>query len=88
MDEYALEVSATAERQLRRLQKADQRRVVQTIRQLATDPRPRGTRKLSGYDDVYRVRSGRFRIIYSIEDRRLLIIVLKIGHRKDVYRAG
>jgi len=53
---------------------------------LAIDPRPRGARKLSGHDDVFRVRTGRYRLLYSIEDKRLIVLVLKIGHRKDVYR--
>jgi len=56
------------------------------IQALATDPRPSGCRKLSGHDDVFRVRIGRYRVLYSIENRRLVIIVLKVGDRKDVYR--
>ena len=56
------------------------------IQALATDPRPPGCRKLTGLDDVFRVRVGRYRVLYSIEDRRLVIIVLKVGDRKDVYR--
>ena len=53
---------------------------------LAIEPRPRGARKLAGYDDVFRVRTGRYRVIYSVEEDRLVVLVLKIGHRKDVYR--
>jgi mRNA interferase RelE/StbE len=86
MSDYRLELSASAEKQFRKLQKSVQLRIVRVIRNLASDPRPRGARRLQGYDDVYRVRTGVYRIIYSIEDRRLLIIILKIGHRKDVYR--
>ncbi len=86
MSDYRVELSASAEKQFRKLQKSVQLRIVRVIRNLASDPRPRGTRRLQGYDDVYRVRTGVHRIIYSIEDRRLLIIILKIGHRKDVYR--
>ena len=83
---YRIEVSATAERQIRKLPRADQVRVIQVIQALSINPRPPGCRKLSGYDDVFRVRIGRYRVLYSIEDRRLLIIVLKVGDRKDVYR--
>jgi mRNA interferase RelE/StbE len=54
--------------------------------ELALDPHPRGSRKLTGYDDVFRVRTGRYRVIYSIEQARLVVLVVKIGHRKDVYR--
>jgi len=86
MATYEIEVSATAERQLRALERADQVRVVRAIQGLADDPRPRGCRKLHGFDDVYRIRVAHFRVIYSIADRVLRIIVLKIGHRRDVYR--
>ncbi len=53
---------------------------------LGEDPFPRGTRKMSGYDDVFRVRVGRYRILYSVADDQLIVVMLKIGHRKDVYR--
>ena len=56
------------------------------MRALADDPFPRGSRRLSGYDDVFRVRTGRYRILYSVSERRLVIVVLKVGHRRDVYR--
>jgi len=86
MATYRIEVSTTAERQIRRLPRTDQVRVIRVIQALSTDPRPPGCRKLSGYDDVFRVRIGRYRALYSIEDRRLVIIVLKVGDRKDIYR--
>jgi mRNA interferase RelE/StbE len=84
MPRYRVEVSATAERQLRKLPRADQVRVVRTIQALSVDPRPPGSRKLAGHDDVFRVRVGRYRVLYAIEDRRLVIVVLKVGDRKDV----
>jgi mRNA interferase RelE/StbE len=83
---YEVEVSRTAEKQLRKLARADQVRVIAAIQKLAVDPRPQGCRKLAGYDDVFRIRVGTYRVIYSITDRRLQIIVLKVGHRKDIYR--
>jgi mRNA interferase RelE/StbE len=86
MAEYSIEVSATAERQIRKLSGRDQQRVINVIKQLGVEPRPRGCRKLRGYDDIYRVRTGVFRIIYSVEDGRLLVLVLKVGHRKGTYR--
>lgn len=86
MASYRIEVTATAERQIRKLPRPDQVRVVRVIQTLAVDPRPAGCRKLSGHDDVFRVRVGRYGVLYSIEDRRLIIIVLEIGDRKDVYR--
>ena len=85
MNDYRIELSATAERQLRKLELNDQVQVAQAIQGLSRNPRPRGSRKLAGYEDVFRIRTGVFRIIYSIEKGRLLILILKLGHRKDVY---
>ena len=86
MARYEVEISRAAEKQLRRLPRADQVRVVQKMLALADDPFPEGARKLSGYDDVFRVRTGRYRILYSVSERTLVVAVLKVGHRKDVYR--
>ncbi len=86
MASYRVEVSATAERQIRKLSRQDQIRVLRIIQGLESDPYPRGCRKLRGYGDVFRVRVGVHRILYSVEASRLLIIVLKVGQRKDVYR--
>lgn len=86
MANYRIEISATAEKQIRKLRGADQLRVLCAIRDLAREPHPQGARKLQGYDDVFRIRVGTYRILYGVESRRLLVIVLKVGHRKDVYR--
>lgn len=86
MARYEIEITRTAERQLKGLGREDQERVVRAILALADDPFPRGSRKLSGYEDVFRIRVGRHRILYSVSGRTLIIIILKIGHRKDVYR--
>jgi len=86
MAEYSIEVSATAERQIMKLSERDRHRVINIIIKLGVEPRPRGCRKLQGYDDIYRVRTGVFRLLYSVEDDRLLVLVLKVGHRKGIYR--
>ena len=65
--------------------KRERQRVVERISKLAEDPRPSGSEKISG-QDKYRVRQGRYRILYAIEDQDLLVQVVKVGHRKDVYR--
>ena len=65
--------------------KADRRRIVGKIQALADDPRPPGCQKLSGRER-YRVRQGNYRIVYAIEEERLIVYVVKVGHRKDVYR--
>ncbi len=86
MANYKIEISATAEKQIRKLKKQDQLRVLRTIRNLAQTPYPEGCRKLHGYQNVFRLREGSYRIIYGVETNRLLVIILKVGHRKDVYR--
>ena len=86
MAKFRIEISRTAERQLKKLPREDQKRVAAAILGLGEDPRPQGSRKLTGYDDVYRIRVGRFRVLYSVEEKKVIVIVLKIGHRKDVYR--
>lgn len=86
MARFRVEFSATAEKNIRRLQRDDVIRVLRAIRQLETEPLPRGCRKLHGYQDVYRIRAGTYRVLYSVEPDRLLVLVLKIGHRRDTYR--
>jgi len=86
MARYRVEISGTAEKQLRKLGVRDRRVVVHALVGLGDDPHPPGSRKLSGYHDVFRIRVGVFRVLYSVEGRRLIVIILKIGHRKDVYR--
>ena len=86
MAKYKIEVSRSAEKQLKKLPRGDQQRIVEAVLALADEPVPRGARKLAGYDDVFRIRVGRYRILYSVSSGTLVIIVLKIGHRKDVYR--
>jgi mRNA interferase RelE/StbE len=86
MASYEIEITATAEKQLRRLTRSDQERVAKAMIALADDPWPRGVRKLTGWEDVYRIRVGRFRILYSVVRKRLVILILKIGHRREAYR--
>ena len=68
-------------------QKKERQRIIRRIGQLAEDPRPPGSKKLSG-NDKYRVRQGSYRIVYSIEDNELIVVVVKVGHRKNVYRGA
>ncbi len=65
--------------------KPDRRPVAQRIQDLATDPRPPGCEKLSG-EDKYRVRQGDYRIVYAVDDKKSVVTVVKVGHRKEVYR--
>jgi len=83
---YSISFAAAARRQFDKLPRPAQRQLGAVIAQLADTPRSPGVEKLSGEDRLYRVRGGDYRAIYRIEDDRLLILVLKIGHRRDVYR--
>lgn len=84
-DSYSLAVKKSAERELRALPKIDLRRVLDRIRGLAQNPHPSGSEKLSGRCH-YRVRQGDYRIVYSVDDDHRIITVVKIGHRREVYR--
>jgi mRNA interferase RelE/StbE len=68
--------------------KRDRQRIVRRIAALATEPRPRGCEKLAGATSVYRVRQGRYRVLYSVDDSARTVDVLKVGHRRDVYERG
>ena len=82
---YRVEVAAAAVRQLRKLDRAAQRRVQGAIELLAAEPRPNGAKKLVGGDGEWRVRTGDYRIVYEIHDNVLLVLVIAIGHRREIY---
>ena len=83
---YTIEFRPAALRELKALPREILQRISRKIDSLADNPRPPGVEKLSGSEDSYRVRVGDYRIVYLIEDRALLICVVRIGHRKNVYR--
>ena len=86
MVRYRIELKASAAKEIEKLSnKSDRRRIVARIARLADDPRPPGSQKLSGKED-YRIRQGVYRIVYRIEDDRLIVTIVKVGHRRDVYR--
>jgi len=83
---YKILVSASAEKVLKGLPKKDLAKVAITVQSLASDPFPLGCRKLAGEKNVFRLRQGSYRIIYEVFKSELIIHILKVGHRKDVYR--
>ena len=86
MARYKLRIKKSAAKELEAIPlKADRRRIVARIESLADDPRPDGCRKLSG-SERYRIRQGRYRIVYTIEDDVLVVYVVKVGDRKNIYR--
>ena len=84
MSRYRIELRPAALRSLRKLDPQIRRRVQGAIALLADDPRPPGARKLKGRD-AFRVRVGSYRMIYAVEDDVLLVVVVTLGHRSDVY---
>ncbi len=81
-DRYRVEFSRAAGRQLHKLPNAVAQRLVRAAEALEPDPRPPGVRKVAGSGDSYRIRVGDYRI----EDARLIVLVVRVGHRRDVYR--
>ena len=87
MGKYRVTIKPSAKKELLAVRtKKDRQRIVQRIQSLSGNPRPPGCQKLSGYDR-YRLRQGQYRIVYEIRDDELVVVVIKIGHRREVYRA-
>lgn len=85
MASYRLLIKPSAVKELEALPAKDRRRIVPRIEGLASEPRPHGCEKLSGLEQ-YRVRQGDYRVVYGVDDEARVVIVVKIGHRRDVYR--
>ncbi|USQ74777.1 type II toxin-antitoxin system RelE family toxin [Ornithinimicrobium cryptoxanthini] len=83
---YRIDLSPAASRQLRKLDPSARRRVQAAIELLATDPRPSAAKKLVGGAGEWRVRTGDYRIVYEINDGVLVILVLAVGHRREIYQ--
>jgi mRNA interferase RelE/StbE len=88
MLQYRVFFQPSADRALKKLPDAVQRRIVAKVEMLAHDPRPSGVVKMSGGENLWRVRIGAYRVVYEIRDDRLVILVLRVAHRKDVYRGN
>jgi mRNA interferase RelE/StbE len=82
---YKLFIKPSAAKEIEALPKPERRRIVAKVSSLSRDPRPPGCEKLSG-QDRYRLRQGNYRILYEIQDMALVVVVVKVGHRRDVYR--
>lgn len=85
MARYELRIRASVTKDLRGLPKEDVSRILGRIEALRDDPRPPGSEKLSG-QERYRIRQGNYRIVYGIEDAEVVVEIVKVGHRKEVYR--
>lgn len=83
---YQIELSPVAERQLGRLGPGLRARIAARIDALAVDPRPPGVQKLTESQDEYRIRIGDYRVVYDVRDQVLLVLVVRVARRRDVYR--
>ena len=86
MASYRVEFKKSARKELIRLEPSVRDRINQSIQTLADNPIQVGSRKLVGSENVYRIRVGDYRVIYEMHDEILVIFVIRIGHRKDIYR--
>lgn len=83
---YKIEFTEEAEDQLSLIPKGEAKKIVRRVEKLANEPFPPKCEKLKGQEEVYRVRQGDYRILYSVIEKKLVVLVLKIGHRREVYR--
>ncbi len=86
MTSYKIEWKRSATKELKKLPKETIPRVLRAIEQLAQNPRPVGVRKIVGAEHNYRIRVGNYRIVYSIVESAFVIEIIRVGHRKDIYR--
>jgi mRNA interferase RelE/StbE len=84
---YEIQFTRAAERELASLPGDDLRRVDAAILGLADDQHPPGSKKLKGVEDLYRIRVGDYRVIYTVESKRLVVLVVNVGNRRDIYRS-
>ena len=83
---YEVQILPKAARQIKALSLEIRQDITLTIQSLANEPRPIGVKKLSGEKDIYRVRVGNYRVLYQIIDKVLVVVVVSVGHRREVYR--
>ncbi len=85
MTRYELFFKESVWKELKKITKVDLKKILSRIEELGINPRPSGCEKLTDHE-LYRIRQGNYRIVYSIQDNELTVWVIKVGHRKDVYR--
>jgi mRNA interferase RelE/StbE len=83
---FTVRLPVRVAKRLDQLPREIRRKVVSKLESLEHNPRPVGAEKLSGSDSLYRIRAGDWRVIYAVQDQELVVLVIRIGHRKDVYR--
>jgi len=83
---YAIHLKPAGRRDLKKIPKRDLKHIASKIDALAENPRPRGVKVLEANEKLMRIRSGDYRIIYQIQDKHLVVLVIRVGHRRDVYQ--
>jgi mRNA interferase RelE/StbE len=83
---YAIEFVPSAKRQLEKLSREVQLKLNQRIGSLSLDPHPIGSRKLKGSDELWRIRASDYRVIYEVREKTLVVLVVRVAHRREVYR--
>jgi len=83
---YTVELLSPALREFKALDKPIQKRIAKAIDTLENNPRPFGCKKMEGLEGAYRIRAGDYRIVYRIKDEVLLVLIIKVGHRREIYR--
>lgn len=83
---YTVIISPTAKRQIKKLDRKIQEKIVEKLRELAINPFPFGVRKLSGEKSIYRIRVEDNRIIFKYSKKQLAVLILKVGHRREIYK--
>ena len=83
---YTIETGKRAIKQLSSIPKRDRLKIADRIEQLADDPRPHDAKQLAGANSTYRIRSGNYRVLYEVFDKKLRVLIVQIGHRREVYR--
>lgn len=83
---YTIEYKSSVKKELKKIGKVDRIAIISKILKLTENPRPNGSAKLKGSSNLYRIRHGDYRVIYQIENIVLVIIIIRIGHRKEIYK--
>jgi mRNA interferase RelE/StbE len=89
VENYSVVITKDAAKEIEQIdRRSDREKILQRIQQLSVDPRPPGSKKLKGFRERYRLRQGDFRILYEIRDKVLVVTVVHVGHRKEIYRGN
>lgn len=84
--DYDIQYKSSVKKDLKKLNQSDRKSIVNKIEKLKKDPKPQGSAKLKGSADLYRIRQGDYRVIYRLANNVLVVVIIRIGHRSDIYK--